>query len=53
MSNYDHRIGFEISPRNVAIDNGRLVLLDCFFSIDLLQERNREKRGGRGLNIAA
>ena len=29
--NYGTDINFEISPRNVAVDNGNLVLLDCFF----------------------
>jgi len=24
-------VAFEISPRNVAVDNGKLILLDCFF----------------------
>lgn len=31
LSNYGLDIGFEISPRNVAVNNGCLVLLDCFF----------------------
>lgn len=30
-SNFDSDVSFEISPRNVAVDNGKLVLLDCFF----------------------
>lgn len=30
-SNYGSDVNFEISPRNVACDNGKLVLLDCFF----------------------
>lgn len=29
--NADYDIGFEISPRNVAVHNGNLILLDCFF----------------------
>lgn len=29
--NYSDRIGFEISPRNVGVLDGRLILLDCFF----------------------
>lgn len=31
LRNYSDNIGFEISPRNVAAHNGRLVFLDCFF----------------------
>ena len=31
-------IGFEISPRNVAVNNGKLVLLDVFYSITKLRE---------------
>lgn len=30
-SNYGSDIDFEISPRNVAVKNGNLILLDCFF----------------------
>ena len=30
-SNYGTSICFEISPRNVATKNGKLILLDCFF----------------------
>jgi hypothetical protein len=32
MSNYTDQCGFEISPRNIALDkNGDLILLDCFY----------------------
>lgn len=31
LSNYGSDIQFEISPRNVAVKKGKLVLLDCFF----------------------
>lgn len=32
LSNYGTDIGFEISPRNVAVTKtGKLILLDCFF----------------------
>lgn len=31
-SNYGSDVGFEISPRNVAADNGNLILLDVFYS---------------------
>ena len=27
----DHKIGFEIPPRNIATTKGRLILIDCFF----------------------
>jgi len=30
-ANYGSDIKFEISPRNVAVKNGNLILLDCFF----------------------
>lgn len=31
--NYSSKVMFEISPRNVAAKDGRLILLDCFFII--------------------
>ena len=31
LSNYGQDICFEISPRNVAVQSGKLILLDCFF----------------------
>lgn len=37
LQNYSQNIGFEISPRNVAVFKGRLVLLDCFFLPDELK----------------
>ena len=37
-SNYGSDIKFEISPRNVAVNNGKLVLLDVFYSISKLNE---------------
>lgn len=30
-ANYGSDVCFECSPRNVAVDNGNLILLDCFF----------------------
>lgn len=30
-SNYDTSVNFEISPRNVAVQEGQLILLDCFY----------------------
>lgn len=43
-SNYGPDIGFEISPRNVAVKNGNLILLDCFFMIGKLEETRKNKR---------
>ena len=40
-SNYDQSVNFEISPRNVAVQDGQLVLLDCFY----LQSTLAEVRG--------
>lgn len=34
ICNYGTQISFEISPRNVAVKNGKLILLDCFFVAD-------------------
>jgi hypothetical protein len=31
LSDYGDDVVFEISPRNIAVSNGNLVLLDCFF----------------------
>jgi len=45
LSNYGTDIVFEISPRNVAVKNGKLVLLDCFFfKSQLTQVRTSKKR---------
>lgn len=33
LTNYGTDIAFEISPRNIAINKGKLILLDCFFLI--------------------
>ena len=35
-ANYGSDIGFEISPRNVSVKNGKLILLDCFYQISKL-----------------
>lgn len=34
LQNYDPNPRFEISPRNVAVHNRKLVLLDCFYIYD-------------------
>lgn len=39
--NYGTDISFEISPRNVAVNNGNLILLDCFFSLTALRTVRR------------
>lgn len=31
LTNYGPDVCFEISPRNIAVDKGKLILLDCFF----------------------
>ena len=43
-ANYGSDIGFEISPRNVAVKNKKLVLLDCFFINSKLNEVRSKKR---------
>lgn len=44
LANYGSDICFEISPRNVAVNNGKLILLDCFFMESKLNEtRNKNK----------
>ncbi|MGL5583785.1 MAG: hypothetical protein ACRDCE_22960 [Cetobacterium sp.] len=49
-ANYGTEIGFEISPRNVAVKNGKLILLDVFFNAKKLEEVNKKRvkrmRGG-------
>jgi hypothetical protein len=37
-ANFGSEIGFEISPRNVAVKDGNLVLLDVFFNVCKLNE---------------
>ncbi len=41
LMNYGADIRFEISPRNVAVDNGKLILLDCFFFSSKLSETRK------------
>lgn len=43
ISNYGSDIGFEISPRNVAVKNGKLILLDCFYMRSTLIEVRKGK----------
>lgn len=37
-TNYGSDVGFEISPRNVAVKNGKLILLDVFFMKSTLRK---------------
>jgi len=37
-SNYGTDIAFEISPRNVKVKNGKLILLDCFYQLTRLKK---------------
>jgi len=41
LANYGDDMCFEISPRNVAVNNGKLVLLDCFFMSSRLAETRK------------
>lgn len=43
LSNYDTDIKFEISPRNVAIKNKKLILLDCFYFQNQLEKARKGK----------
>lgn len=43
IANYGSDIGFEISPRNVAVKDGKLILLDCFYMRSTLQEVRNSK----------
>ena len=42
--NYGTDILFEISPRNIAVQDGRLILLDCFYSWSTLKKTRSNKR---------
>jgi hypothetical protein len=44
ITNYTTKLGFEVSPRNVAVKNGKLILLDVFFSLDQLEINTANKR---------
>ena len=50
-ANFGTEIGFEISPRNVAVKNGKLILLDVFYNVAKLREirikQNAKRRGFR------
>ena len=45
LANYGSQLKFEISPRNVAVKNGKLILLDVFFFHDqMLAQRSKPKK---------
>ena len=44
LMNYGSDIRFEISPRNVTVENGKLILLDCFFFRSTLTKVINKKR---------
>ena len=50
LANYGADMWFEISLRNVAVRNGKLILLDCFFmrkKLAVILEKLRDKRKNR------
>ena len=47
LTNYGPDIRFEISPRNVAVHNGSLILLDCFFMKKKAEEVRTQQRKRR------
>ena len=47
LTNYGLDIRFEISPRNVAVHNGNLILLDCFFMAEKAKEVRTQQRKRR------
>ena len=47
LRNYGPDIRFEISPRNVAVHNGNLILLDCFFMAEKAKEVRTQQRKRR------
>lgn len=44
LADYGSDISFEISPRNVAVKDGKLILLDCFFLKGHLQQVRSSKK---------
>ena len=43
-SNYGSDVGFEISPRNIFIENGNLILADCFYIISQAEKIKTKKK---------
>jgi hypothetical protein len=48
LGNYGTDLKFEISPRNVSVINGKLVLLDVFFFVSQLNQVRSSKRPAFG-----
>lgn len=48
LGNYGTDLKFEISPRNVSVMNGKLVLLDVFFFVSQLNQVRSSKRPSFG-----
>jgi len=44
LNNYGTDLSFEISPRNVAVKNGKLILLDCFFIASQAAAKRKNKK---------
>lgn len=44
-SNWGSDVAFEISPRNVSVDNGNLILLDCFLIMSKARSVRSKKSG--------
>ena len=42
-ANYGTQLAFEISPRNVAVKDGKLILLDVFYHVEKLEEIRKEQ----------
>lgn len=49
LANYGEDACFEISPRNVAVKEGKLILLDCFFLHSQLTASRENKYYRKGL----
>ena len=45
LQNYGYDIRFEISQRNVAVKDGNLILLDCFFFLSALESIYKKRSG--------
>lgn len=53
LRNYGSDISFEISPRNVAVKDGKLILLDVFFMISQhrsARDEQKQRRSNRSFN---
>lgn len=43
LANFTTKTGFEVSPRNLAINKGKLILLDLFYSVEQLNNVRSNK----------